>query len=71
MPERWPADFPDRFCLFLLDGVGDSGEVIALDANGNKSAGRASRSGTGSPWMQHHPEHDMDRRPPAASGFTT
>jgi len=31
-----PADFPDRFCLFLLDGVGDSGEVIALDANRNE-----------------------------------
>jgi len=36
VPECWPADFPDRFCLFLLDGVGDSGEVIALDANRNE-----------------------------------
>jgi len=41
VPECWPADFPDRFCLFLLDAVGDSGEVIALDANGNE-IGRAS-----------------------------
>jgi len=41
VPECWPADLPARFCLFLLDGVGDRGEVIALDANGNE-IGRAS-----------------------------
>lgn len=41
LPECWPAGFPERFCLFLLDGVGDSGEVIALDAEGSE-IGRAS-----------------------------
>jgi hypothetical protein len=41
VPECWPAEFPARFCLFLLDGVGDSGEAIALDANGDE-IGRAS-----------------------------
>lgn len=41
VPDCWPADVPDRFCLFLLDGVGDRGEAIAVDADGNE-IGRAS-----------------------------
>lgn len=40
VPECWPAGLPDRFCLFLLDGVGDAGEAIAMDADGNE-IGRA------------------------------
>lgn len=40
VPECSPADFPSRFCFFLLDRAGDSGEAIALDANGNE-LGRA------------------------------
>jgi hypothetical protein len=38
-----PAELPARFCLFLLDGVGDMGEVVALDVDGNE-IGRASFS---------------------------
>jgi hypothetical protein len=41
LPECWPGDFPPGFCYFLLDGVGDAGEAIALDADGNE-IGRAS-----------------------------
>jgi hypothetical protein len=41
VPECSPAEFPARFCFFLLDRAGDSGEAIALDANGNE-IGRAS-----------------------------
>jgi len=41
VPDCWPADLPARFCLFLLDGVGDAGEAIALDTDGNE-IGRAS-----------------------------
>jgi hypothetical protein len=40
VPECVPADVPARFCFFLLDRAGDSGEAIALDANGNE-IGRA------------------------------
>ena len=40
VPECSPAEFPARFCFFLLDRAGDSGEAIALDANGNE-IGRA------------------------------
>jgi len=40
VPECVPTNVPDRFCFFLLDGAGDSGEAIALDANGNE-IGRA------------------------------
>jgi hypothetical protein len=36
-----PAELPARFCLFLLDGVGDMGEVVALDVDGYE-IGRAS-----------------------------
>jgi len=38
-----PAELPARFCLFLLDGVGDMGEVVAFDVDGNE-IGRASFS---------------------------
>jgi hypothetical protein len=40
LPECSPAEFPARFCFFLLDRAGDRGEAIALDANGNE-IGRA------------------------------
>jgi hypothetical protein len=41
LPECWPGGFPAGFCYFLLDGVGDTGEAIAVDADGNE-IGRAS-----------------------------
>lgn len=41
VPDCWTADIPDGFCLFLLDGAGNDGEAIALDADGNE-IGRAS-----------------------------
>jgi hypothetical protein len=43
VPDCVPAELPARFCLFLLDGVGDMGEVVALDVDGNE-IGRASFS---------------------------
>jgi hypothetical protein len=36
VPDCVPTELSARFCLFLLDGVGDMGEVVALDVDGNE-----------------------------------
>jgi hypothetical protein len=40
IPDCVPAALPSGFCLFLVDGAEDAGEVIAFDADGNE-IGRA------------------------------